>query len=126
MLNTESFVALYYLGFGFVIFLGWACIPDASDGRVDSVRRNRLHSLAVGLAVVGVVHPAFALAGRDVAAQLSRPDGPHDPGAPGTVRVTTSGLAVALSVAAIVIASQLGPFEDAPVLRQIRTGLPFT
>ncbi len=26
----ETFLAFYYLGFGFVVFLGWACVIDAA------------------------------------------------------------------------------------------------
>lgn len=125
VLNTEIFVAVYYLGFGFLIFLGWMCILDASGPPVDQVRRNRLHRLAVGLATVGLVHPAFALAGRDLAAQLGRVDGPYNPKAASTLRITTWGLAVALTVAVLVVAAQLGPLGDAPVFRQIRSALPF-
>ena len=125
MLNTASFLLLYYFGYGFVLALGWLCIPDPSSRAQDPEGRNHLHQLARGLAVVGVIHPVLALAGRDVAVRLSRSDGPFDPRAPQTVRVTRWGLWVALGVTLLVVASQLGPFDGVPVLRQIRAGLPF-
>lgn len=125
MLNTGTFLALYYLGYGFVIALGWLCIPDPSGRAIDPEGRNRLHRLAIGLALVGVIHPVLALAGRDVAVQLSRSEGPFDPRASTTVRVTSWGLWVALGLALLVVASQLGPFDGVPVFREIRAGLPF-
>lgn len=125
MLSTETFLAVYYLGYGFVIFLGWACLADTSDGPGGPNRRDRLHRLARSLVVVGVLHPAAALAARDIAAQLTRPEGPHDPRVSRTIRATNGGLALALAVAAVVVTSQLGPFEDAPVFRQVGAGLPF-
>lgn len=105
MPTTATTVAIYYLGFGFVIFLGWACIalePLASPG---ADRRRRLHRLAVALSVAGVLHPALALAGRDIAAQLGRADGPHDPRARRTLLVTSSALAIALVLFAAVVTS---------------------
>lgn len=125
MLSTETFLAFYYFGFGFVIFLGWACVTDTSGSPADPARRNRLHRLAAGLAILGVLHPALALAGRDIAAEMGRSDGLPDPRAPRTLRVTNSGLVVAVAVATLIIASQIATLEDAPVLRQIRTELPF-
>lgn len=125
MLSTETFLALYYLGYGFVIFLGWACIVDASGAPGEPSRRDRLHRLAVGLAIVGVLHPAFALAGRDIAVQLGRSDGLSDPNAARTLRATNWGLALGVAVAALIITSQVDSFEDAPGFRRIRTGLPF-
>lgn len=126
MLSTETFLVLYYLGYGFVIFLGWACIVDASGAPSEPSRRIWLHRLAVGLAIVGVLHPALALAGRDIAVELGRSDGLSDPKAPRTLRVTNWALAFGVAGAVLIIASQLDPLEDAPIFRQIRTGLPFT
>lgn len=125
MLGTETALALYYVGFGFVIFLGWAAIADELNRTVEPVRRNKLYRLAVGLALAGVLHPGFALAGRDIAVQLGRVDGPPDPGGDRTIRVANWGVVVALSLVALVLASHLGRFEDVPVFRQIRAGLPF-
>lgn len=125
MLSTETFLAFYYFGYGFVIFLGWACVTDTSGPPADLAQRTRLHRLAAGLAILGVLHPALALAGRDIAAELGRGDGLSDPRAPLTLRVTNWGLLLAVAVAALIIASQIATLEDAPILRQIRTGLPF-
>lgn len=126
MLTTETFLALYYLGYGFVIFLGWACLTDSSSGPLTSARTRRLRRGVIGLAVLGVVHPAFALAGRDLASQLGRPDGPPPPGAAVTELVSTWGVAVSCTLAAGVIASRLSVFDEAPFLRQVGAGLPFS
>lgn len=125
MLTTETFLALYYLGFGFVIFLLWAVIAQEADDALAPSRRRRLHQLAFGLATVGVLHPGLALAGRDLAVQLGRADRPHDARAAGTLRLTSGCLGVGLGLAALVAASHLGPLEDVPILRQLRRGLPF-
>ena len=125
MLSTETFLAVYYLGCGFVIFLLWGCVSDEADRAVEPAHRRRLHRLATASAVVGVLHPALALAGRDLAGQLGRADGPHDPRAAGTLRVTTWALAVAAGLAGLVVVSQIEPFDEVPLLRRIATGLPY-
>lgn len=125
MLNTEAFLLIYYVGYGFVIFLGWMCVTDPTGRAVDARRRRGLHRLALGLAVAGVIHPVFALAGRDIGRQLGLTDGLPDPQAAQTVQLASLGLAVGLSLLAAVIVSQLAPFEDVPVFRQIREGLPY-
>lgn len=66
---SEPTLALigYYLGLGFAVLLVWAaCLPDAQPdhGRVArTVRRSRR------AAVVGILHPAVALAARDLIGQ---------------------------------------------------------
>ena len=125
MLTTATFLFIYYVGCGYVIVLLWMCVTDPSGRAVEPAVRRRLHRLAVGLAVAGVLHPVLALAGRDVGEQLRRADGPPDPRAHRTVRLTNWGLAVALGVLGTVVVSQLGPFEDAPVLRQVSEALPY-
>lgn len=67
MLNTGTFLLLHSLGYGFVLALGWLCIPDPSGAALGPAVRNRLHQLATGLGLVGVIHPVLSLAGRDVA-----------------------------------------------------------
>ena len=125
MLGTETYLALFYLGFGFVIFLGWAAIADELNKSLEPSSRARLRRLAVALAVGGVVHPALALAGRDIAGQLGRTDGPRDPLAERTIRIANWGVVAALGITALVISSHLKQFEDLPVLREVRTGSPF-
>ena len=126
MLGTATFLAFYYLGFGFLAFLGWACITDSSGRPVGPVPRRRLRRLSIALALVGVLHPALALAGRDLAAQLRDIDGPPDPNAAWTVRITGWAVVAALGLAALVVLSQLGPFEAVPGLQQIRAALPYS
>jgi hypothetical protein len=68
---------LYYLGFGFVLLLAWAAVL------YDAVRREPQPSttLAVrALRVLGIVHPAAAIAAWDLRRELAR-DGAAD-GAP--------------------------------------------
>ncbi len=123
--NTEAFLFIYYVGYGFVIFLLWMCVTDPSGRAVGPRRRRRLHRLALGLAAAGVIHPVLALAGRDIGQQLGRAEGLPDPEAARTVRLTNWGLALGLSTLALVVISQLGAFEAVPVFRQIREGLPY-
>ena len=125
MLNTETFLFIYYIGGGYVIVLLWMCVSDPSGRPVGPAVRRRLHLLAGALAVVGALHPVLALAGRDIAQQLRGADGPPDPRAHRTLRLTSWGFAVALGVLVLVIVSQLRPFEDAPGFRQIREALPY-
>lgn len=125
MLTTTTFLFIYYIGCGYVIVLLWMCVGDPSSRPVGPAVRRRLHLLAATLAVVGVLHPVLALAGRDIGEQLRRADGPPDPRAHRTVRLTNWALGVALCVFLTVIVSQLGPFEDAPVFQQVSDALPY-
>ena len=104
MLGTDISLVLYYLGGGFVIFLGWAAVAGEPDRAIGPRPRARLHQLALGLAVAGLLHPAFALAGRDLAVQLGRTEGVHDKRSPATVRLTTIGLVVSIAAGALVLA----------------------
>ena len=126
MLGTATFLAFYYLGFGFLAFLGWACITDSSGRPAAPLHRKRLRRLSVGLALVGILHPALALAGRDLAAQLRDTDGPPDPDAGRTLRITGWAVVAAVGLAVLVVLSQLGPFEAVPGIRQIRAALPYS
>lgn len=125
VLGTETLLLMFYLGFGFVILLGWAAIADELNRPLTSAARIRFRRLALVFAVAGLLHPAFALAGRDVAAQLARADGPTDPGADRVVQITNWAVVAAVGLAALVIVSHLQRFEDFPVMREIRDGLPF-
>lgn len=68
MLGRTGVVVMYYLGFGFIIFLGWAaCHPDRA---LDAAAvRHYLRWTSV-TAVVGILHPALALATRDLVSQV--------------------------------------------------------
>lgn len=125
VLGTEAFLVLYYLGCSFVVFLVWACVCDAPSEAVHPVQHRRVHRLAVGLAVAGLLHPAVALAGRDLARQMGPAGVPHDLATRRTIQVTTWFLALALVLAAVVVLSQVGPLRDLPILRQIAAGLPY-
>jgi hypothetical protein len=66
---SASYIALVgYGGFGFVLFLVWAaCMEFAIDG--DAPRTIRAANI---LAVIGIVHPAAALAAWDLWRQANR------------------------------------------------------
>lgn len=104
MLGTDISLVLYYLGGGFVIFLGWAAVAGEPDRATRPRPRARLHQLALGLAVAGLLHPGFALAGRDLAVQLGRTEGVRDQRSPTTVRLTTIGLVVSTAAGALFLA----------------------
>ena len=125
MLNTETFLFLYYLGLGFVLFLGWMCLAEPFERAADAERRRALRRVAVGLAVAGVLHPVLALAARDLSGQLQPFEGPADPETTRTVRLTTQALIVALLLLTVVFLSQLTPLADVPGLRQIGEVLPY-
>ena len=122
VLSQEAFLTIYYLGYGFVIFLAWVCITGTPNRPADHHRRRVLQRLA---AVAGVLHPALALTGRDIAAQLAATDGQPDPNADRITGLTNLGLAVSLVLAALVIASHFRTFEDVAVFGHIRDRLPF-
>jgi hypothetical protein len=68
MLGRTGVVLMYYLGFGFTILLGWAaCHPDRALDPAAVRRYLRWTSVA---AVVGILHPAIALASRDILSQV--------------------------------------------------------
>ena len=125
VLNTETFLFLYYLGLGFMLFLGWMCLAEPFERAADPERRRSLRRVAVGLAVAGVLHPVLALAARDLSRQLQPFEGPADPEIAGTVRLTNRALAAALTLLTVVFLSQLTPLAEAPGLRQIGEVLPY-
>lgn len=101
MLPTEAALVMYYLGLGYLIFLGWAGVMvDVTLGATLS--RPAARRLARGMSVVGVVHPALALAGVDVARQLQRQT-EADTDDTATAQLAYVCLAVATALAAIVI-----------------------
>ncbi|MGH9210251.1 MAG: hypothetical protein ACRD2C_06155 [Acidimicrobiales bacterium] len=78
MLGTSEIVVVYYLGFGYVILLGWAaCHPDHQLDVPSAVRYLRRSVL---VAVVGLLHPALTLAARDIIGQggVELPDEDRD------------------------------------------------
>jgi hypothetical protein len=125
VLGTDALLAVYYLGFGFLIILAWMAIAHMLNETLTAARRTMFHRLALGLAAAGVLHPAFALTGRDIAVQLGRDDGPADPAADRTMRVANVGVAASFCVVIPVLASHLARFEDVPVLQALREWLPF-
>lgn len=79
MESPEVLLAIYYLGLGFVAFLGWAGIAAALNEPLDNGGRTAWRRVSITLAVVGLLHPAVAFAARDIAIQVDRDDdGGHD------------------------------------------------
>lgn len=101
MLPIEAALVMYYLGLGYLIFLGWASVMVEVTLRA-TLSRPAARRLARGMSVVGVVHPGLALAGVDVARQLQRQtDADADDTA--TAQLAYACLAVATAIATIVI-----------------------
>ena len=78
MLGTTETLLVYYLGVGFVVFLGWAtCHPDRQLEERQARRYLRGATIA---AIVGVIHPAVPLAARDILGQvgIDVPEDNHD------------------------------------------------
>jgi hypothetical protein len=67
--SAEINLLLYYVGFGFVLLLAWAgVLSDAI--RTEPPRRTRTEMTV--LRVLGIVHPAAALAAWDIRRELDR------------------------------------------------------
>jgi len=109
-MNREGMLLIYYGGFGFAIFLGWAATVGAEiNSDLTAVRRVRFDRAARALALVGLLHPALAMTGLDIARQLARFDDLATARSLATLRV--SGWSAAASVAlavAVFIASVSG------------------
>jgi hypothetical protein len=103
VLGTELSLTLYYAGLGFVVFLLWATVAGEPGRTTAPARRGRLHRLAIGMAVAGLLHPGLAIAARDLAVQLGRTEGVHDPRVPATMRLTTAALCISMAVSAALI-----------------------
>lgn len=99
--STEALLA-YYLGFGFVIFLGWvAALPTRLLDEPSARRYLRGSTIA---AVIGLLHPAIALAARDIVSQVGIDLPATDTGLRRTTAITNALAALSLIAAAAVIA----------------------
>lgn len=70
MFDPIAQVALYYLGFGFVILLCWAPAVHTLNAGLPADRAPRYLRLAVAVAGVGLAHPVLVFTARDVVQQL--------------------------------------------------------
>lgn len=78
MLPSDATLALWYLGVGYLAFLGWAAIVhDLVNSAVGTTPR-RTRPIALACVVAGVLHPAFALAAYDVTRQLQNEGDPTE------------------------------------------------
>lgn len=69
MLGASAAVALYYLGVGFAVLLGWGiAVPDRA---LDATTIRTYQRWTPVAAALSVLHPALALAARDVLAQVA-------------------------------------------------------
>jgi hypothetical protein len=108
MLGQTGVVLMYYLGFGFAVLLGWAaCVPDRA---LDAAAGRRYLRWTTVAAVVGILHPAIALAARDIIGQVGVELPNDDALTTRQHRVTTivnACLALSLVPTAIVLATTL-------------------
>ncbi|HMG40468.1 MAG TPA: hypothetical protein VK611_04035 [Acidimicrobiales bacterium] len=110
MAGTTTTLIAYYLGLGFVIFLGWAAaVPDR---RLDGPTARRYLRWTTVTAVVGLLHPALALGARDIVGQVGIEMPDDDPTLhrhQQRAARTTNAIAVvsAIPAAALVIATGL-------------------
>lgn len=101
MLTFEVKLVLYYIGFGYLIVLAWLSLAgDVLLARAEDQRR-RLRTIASAFLIAGVLHPAFALAGRDLIRQLRVPAGDPQPKIP--TRSLDVTVLASVAVAAVVI-----------------------
>jgi hypothetical protein len=68
VLGPTEIALTYYLGFGFVVLLTW--VVATPDRPLDETAARRYLRWSTIAAVVGVVHPAVALATRDIVGQV--------------------------------------------------------
>lgn len=108
MLPSEATLALWYLGVGYLAFLGWAAmVHDLVNSEVGTTPR-RTRPVAVACVVAGAFHPAFALAAYDVTRQLRNEGDPLDawPARLGTVAIVVG--ATSTVVAATLLSGAIG------------------
>jgi uncharacterized membrane protein YbhN (UPF0104 family) len=120
VLGTDALLALYYLGFGFAVFLCWAIVADRLNDDLDQPLRDRLTRRAGAVAVLGIFHPAVSLAARDILKQVG-----EEGELPAVARVVDAMSVVGVIAAVAVIAAHMARFHDAPGLQSLRSMLPF-
>ena len=99
-MSTQEALLVFYFGFGFCIFLGWAgFVGDEINHEMTATRRVRYDRTARLLAVVGLLHPGFALCGLDVARQLAQLEETPSDHTHTTLRTAGWGVAISLVVA---------------------------
>ncbi len=104
MLSTQVLLVIYYLGFGYAIFLGWAGIAfEVLLNARSEEKRARLRRIGRALLVIGVAHPALAFTGRDVVRQL-RTDHDDEPVRPTRAADALAALSLVLAVPPCVFA----------------------
>ncbi|HVV35145.1 MAG TPA: hypothetical protein VHC63_00975 [Acidimicrobiales bacterium] len=101
-MSNHDTLLLFYLGIGFSIFLLYmAFTHDGIHGHTPLSMRIRYDRWARILAVVGVLHPGFALCGLDLARQLMRLDEPPTARAQTTLRRARWGTRASFAVGAV-------------------------
>ncbi|MGH9138839.1 MAG: hypothetical protein ACRD0G_17650 [Acidimicrobiales bacterium] len=123
MLGTGARLVLFYLGYGYLVFLGWAAVISTTDRSHQPIDGTRVRRRATAAAAVGLLHPAFAFAVWDIARTVGRrvPDG----GSESTDRRCLVAACASVAIAALVIMSHLHQFQDTPVLSGVREALWF-
>lgn len=97
---STQYLLGYYVAFGFCIFLAWAgFIGDELTRQLEETRRRRYQRAAGVLSVIGLLHPALALCGLDIARQLRQLDEFPSARSETTVRRAASAVAASVFVA---------------------------
>ena len=106
MLGPTHQLLVYYLGGGFVLLLAW--VVALPDGDLDPAGTRRYLRWATIAAVIGLAHPALALAARDIIGQTGI-DLPDDQDLARTHRraTTLANLLTALSFLPLLAAAAL-------------------
>lgn len=126
MLSTEARLALFYVGIGFVILLGWTAAAAALVDPIDGRRRHRHRRAASMLSVAGLLHPALALGARDITVQIGHVDDDSpDPASRRAVHVANTMVALSIGVAVLILASHTDQLAGSEPFQSVRSALPF-
>jgi hypothetical protein len=126
VLSTTASLALYYMGFGFVVFLAWVIAADRLNDDLDAPRRDRFARQARAVALLGILHPALGFAARDVVRQVDVQATDAERGDIARLaRVIDAALVVGVAIAIAVVAAHMPQFHDAPGMQGLRSALPF-
>lgn len=101
MFSAPVNLLLYYIGFGYVLFLAWGIIDfDASKPHPPPWTRT----VTTILLIAGFAHPAAALAAWDLRRQLARDR--SDPNARPAVSLILIVVSVVIATAVVIVATQ--------------------
>src|SRR5918995_1855314 len=111
MIGSPESVLVYYLGFGFIILLGWAIVAPDPGRRLSRRAAARYLRWAPPVGIVGVLPPALGSATRNIVDQVGTdpPDArvlaDNHPRVGGVVNATAM---TSLAIAAVVMVLTIG------------------